>query len=196
MDDFSHVSCPSWLGVLLLSPSGCVEASLLAPGYYREGLLWCSGDLGKAGSSAHCLFTKRGRGSLVPATFLSPHPSLPSLSSDIPAFDFVDQGMVQCLLLYPNTPHSTPHPCKKPGRKGCLLGRLTQHDGGCYGEQGSSSKTQHRPSPAWSPPPTESCLWVVLLAGETKVEGQRWTCGGGLPKGGYGEISLKYSLTV
>lgn len=28
------------------------------------------------------------------------------------------------------------------------------------------------------------------------MEEQRWTCGGGLPKGGYGEISLKYSLTV
>lgn len=109
-----------------MSPSGCLETSLIAPGQYREGLLWCSGDLGKAVSSANCLITKRDRGFPAP-------PSLPSQLQlcDITHFGFVDQGMALCLLPYPTPPQPPPHPCKEPGRKDCLVDRLAQHDGGC-----------------------------------------------------------------
>lgn len=110
---------------------------------------------------------------LVP-TSLSPFPALALTSLLLILWTLV----WRCALLpYPTTPphhHHPTHPCKKPGRKGCLVCRLAQHDGDCYGEKGAVVR-QHRPSPAWCPPPTESCLWVVLLAGEAEVEGRRWT---------------------
>lgn len=44
--------------------------------------------------------------------------------------------------------------------------------------------------PGVRPPPTESYLCVVLLAGEANAEGWRWTCGGGRVVVGFQKVVM------